>query len=120
MQMVAAGKPDHHAALSLEPEAQGAPADGKLLDIAAEPWVIAVALPATLAATLDLFPGIEDQVEPGTRAANAFDSLRGDETVQVFERAHLFALMAPHPQPVVTALARSSRLGGAAHVVVTL
>jgi hypothetical protein len=120
MQMVAAGKPDHHAALPVEPEAQGSPADGELLDIAAKPWVIAVALPAALAATLDLFPGIENQVEPGTRAANAFDSLRGDETVQVFEGAQLLAFAGPHPQPMVTALARSSRLGGATHVLLTL
>jgi hypothetical protein len=84
-----------------EAEAQGSSAERNFLDFPAELLVVAVALAAALTATLQPFPGVEDQVELAAVAADPVHPLRSDEAIQVLQGTDTLAGLSQPVQAMV-------------------
>jgi len=94
VEVVAASEPNDEVAVGVfEAEAQGAAAQGDILDLVREITVVAVAFPAVLAAALELLAGVEHQEKLAAVAADALDALGSDEAVQVLKRADALAVV---------------------------
>jgi len=104
VEVVAARKPDHQVFAGFQPEAQGAPAEGDLLDLTGEVLVVAVAFAAAFATALQLFPRVEYQVELRAAAGHFVHALRGHEAVQVFERAQPLVFVPQQRKPMLAGL----------------